>query len=383
MDNSNEKADTFYCPQMDISSAIQKSYKHNARNYNIVISNKNENEKLPSMNPIELKKDIKDKINKKIDKINNLKYTRNGKIIISTDDADCAVEVLKIQKLLNTEVKLNVIWENITSRVLIHNIQTSIKLESLYKELKYSNPDIDVKDLRRFIRPGTNKTDSPVLVTILGLDVPDRIKYWLTSYKTELFIDRPRSCGKCHKFDHTTRFCKETAAYCGRCNELQHGRCFVTEDKCVCHNCLGNHPTNSKTCEFYKQEQKILEFKCLNRLTVTEARRLMKPKEKEYNKVTSTEQDNTQKVNDSAIKRIEELLEKYLKRMIDLLSNQNPRNVRLTQLQASSKEEMIREKPNQNENKNKRQKNESNTVKTNEDSTSKMDFSEYNANEVT
>lgn len=298
---------SYYCPNIQIAEAIKKASGKNGNNFNIIISSKEGDGKLPKMNPISLKDEIKEKVTN-MDKIKDLKRTNSGKLIISTEDVKCAMEIIGLKKIQNCEIKANPIWENITSRVLIHQVDTDVELEKVYEELIMSNPELEIKDLRRFIKPGSQKSHSPVLITLLGTVVPDRIKIWLTSIKTSLFVDRPKNCSKCQKFDHSARFCKETVTKCGKCGETHTEKCTSKQIKCA--NCAGNHYANSEACEYYQQEKKILEYKSMNRLTITEARRTMAVKTTDFNKVVQKMNPMSQIQEKNIIDAVGEMIKK-------------------------------------------------------------------------
>ncbi|GFU64550.1 RNA-directed DNA polymerase from mobile element jockey [Trichonephila clavipes] len=91
----------------------------------------------------------------------------SGKIKISTSDPVCAVQITAIDQILNTPVKANIIWEGFTSRFLLFDIPTNVHLADVAIELKNSN-DLDIVEIRRFVKPNSRQEASPVLITILG-----------------------------------------------------------------------------------------------------------------------------------------------------------------------------------------------------------------------
>ncbi|GBN61608.1 hypothetical protein AVEN_221419-1, partial [Araneus ventricosus] len=189
---------------------------------NVLISNADPNYRFPQLNPFTLQSFIKAKINRH-NSIQNMTFTRQGKIIFTTQDPVCAAQLLTLEKVVNTPVSTNIIWENITSRFLLYDIPTTVSLSKS-----------------------------------------------VTNQRIQSFIDRPRQCTKCYSFMHPSRVCEKTPV-CHSCGTIHSGICQVPQ-KCV--NCQGDHSTTSKGCPLYIKEQNIMELKCRNHLTTAEARRI-------------------------------------------------------------------------------------------------------------
>ncbi|GBL56583.1 hypothetical protein AVEN_243979-1 [Araneus ventricosus] len=135
---------------------------------------------MPHWNPFQLRNYIKQKITEHPN-ITNMKYTRQGKLLFSTSDPVCAAKLLTLQNVLDTPVSTDVIWENISSRFLIPT-----KKEKLAEELSCNN-DIVISHMRRFVKPNSSQETSPVLVTILGIYLPDSMKIWFINQKIQPF----------------------------------------------------------------------------------------------------------------------------------------------------------------------------------------------------
>ncbi|GBN20899.1 hypothetical protein AVEN_110921-1 [Araneus ventricosus] len=117
---------------------------------NVLISNADPNSRFPQLNPFTLQSFIKDKINRHTS-IQNMKFTREGKIILTTQDPECAAQLLNLEKVVNIPVSTNVIWENITSRFLLYDIPTTVSLPEVAAELSKNN-EIEIVDIRRFVK---------------------------------------------------------------------------------------------------------------------------------------------------------------------------------------------------------------------------------------
>ncbi|GBL77190.1 hypothetical protein AVEN_12811-1 [Araneus ventricosus] len=235
---------------------------------NILISNADWNSKIPQLNPFTLQSFIKDKINRHTS-IQNMKFTRQGKIILTTQDPVCATQLLNLESVLNIKVSTNVIWENITLRFLLYDIPTKVSLRENAEELTRNN-GIEIVEMRRLVKQNNTRETSLVLVTKLGTPLPEYMKIWFTNQKIQSFIDRPRQCVKCYSFKHPSRVCEKTPI-CPSCGEILSGICQAPQ-KCI--NCQGEHAATSRGCPFYIKEQNILEFKGRNHLTTAEARRI-------------------------------------------------------------------------------------------------------------
>ncbi|GBN47258.1 hypothetical protein AVEN_221200-1 [Araneus ventricosus] len=196
-----------------------------------------------------------------------MKFTRQVKIILTTQDPVCAAQLLNLETVVNIEVSTNVIWENI---FLLYDIPTKVSLLQVAEELTRNN-GIEIVEMRRFVKQNNTRETSPVLVTMLGTRLPGYMKIWFTNQKIQSFkIDRPRQCIKCYGFMHPSSVCEKTPV-CPLCGEIHSGICEVPQ-KCI--NCQGEHSATSRGCPLYIKEQNIMELKGRNHLTTAEARRI-------------------------------------------------------------------------------------------------------------
>ncbi|GBM58625.1 hypothetical protein AVEN_266747-1 [Araneus ventricosus] len=152
------------------------------------------------------------------------------------------------------------------------------KIEAEYKEVSLpevaaelsKNNEIEIVEIRRFVKQNNTQESSPVLVTMLGTRLSGYMKILFTNQRIQSFIDRPCQCTKCYSFMHPSRVCEKTPV-CHSCGAIHSGICQVPQ-KCV--NCQGDHLATSKGCPLYIKEQNIMELKCRNHLTTAEARRI-------------------------------------------------------------------------------------------------------------
>ncbi|GBN88224.1 hypothetical protein AVEN_61929-1 [Araneus ventricosus] len=243
---------------------------------NVIVSNADKNRKLLHSNPFRVQTFIKHVVNRH-ENIENMKYTRQGKILFTTKDPICAVQLLSLTKFMETDISTDVIWKNICSRFLIFDIPANIPMEELAEEIQEKN-DIDVVEMRRFLKQNSVKDMSPVFITVLGTNIPDAFKIWFINQKIQHFIDRPRQCTNCYSLAHASRICDKTNV-CFLCSEEHVWPCQGPE-KCI--NCKGPHNAKSNLCPAYIKEKKILELKCRNHITSSEARRVFNSQNMKY-----------------------------------------------------------------------------------------------------
>ncbi|GFX26201.1 putative RNA-directed DNA polymerase from transposon X-element [Trichonephila clavipes] len=204
---------------------------------------------IPKLNPHLLHTELKNKIPRH-DNITHMYFTRSGKIKINTSDPVCAVQITAIDQILNTTVKASIIWEGFTSRFLLFDIPTNVHLADVAIELKNSN-DLDIVEIRRFVKPNSRQEASPVLITILCINTPECVKLWFFNHRIQLFIDKPQQCSKCFSYIHLSRFCSSPIR-CINCGESHAEQC-INSSNCI--NCKGDHPANSPNCPNFIKEK--------------------------------------------------------------------------------------------------------------------------------
>ncbi|GFS64156.1 uncharacterized protein TNCV_3945171 [Trichonephila clavipes] len=295
MDAGNAKC--FRTP-MSIKELVLRAGQRKISEINMFLENKQKPSSIPKINPQLLYMEIKSKI-PKFDQISNMSFTRNGKLRFATSDPVCAIQILSLDQLFNISVNVSVIWEGITSRFLLYEIPTNVSLEELSAELQDSN-NFEIVEIRRFIKSGTNPEISPVLITILGTVLPDNVKLWFINHKIQLFIDKPRQCTKCFSFSHPSRFC-QSPAICCNCGSSHSGESTVNA------NCI-NCPTNFSLCSSFLAEKQIMELKCRQHVTLSEARRRFR--------ASNSENLSTVLKSKSQENNIQELIDKKFEKMM-------------------------------------------------------------------
>ncbi|GBM35535.1 hypothetical protein AVEN_106761-1 [Araneus ventricosus] len=122
---------------------------------NIIIANAEKTKKMPQTNPFLVQDFIKKNYINRHDKIENMKYTRQGKIQFTTKDPICAVQLLTLEKFMGINMVTDIIWKNISARFLIFDLPTSTSLEELAVEIEDKN-DCIVVEIRRFLKLNTS-----------------------------------------------------------------------------------------------------------------------------------------------------------------------------------------------------------------------------------
>ncbi|GBO07689.1 hypothetical protein AVEN_216956-1 [Araneus ventricosus] len=283
---------------------------------NIIVSNADKSKKLPHSNPFRVQAFIKQVVNRH-DNIDNMKFTRQGKILFTTKDPICAVQILSLTQFMDTDISTDVIWENICSRFLIFDIPVNTPMEELAAEIQRKNY-LDVVEMRRFLKQNSVKDTSPVLITVLGTSIPEAIKIWFINQKIHHFIDRPGQCTKCFSFAYASRICDKSNV-CFLCSEEHVGPCQGPE-KCI--NCKGPHNAKSNSCPAYTKEKKILELKCWNHITTSEARRVFHLQNMKYSEAVKSSPASVE-LQDTVNLKFEALLQSVNDKFESLLQSVN------------------------------------------------------------
>ncbi|GBM25356.1 hypothetical protein AVEN_12298-1 [Araneus ventricosus] len=79
---------------------------------NVIVSNADKNKKLPHSNPFRDQAFNKQVVNRH-ESIENMKYTRQGKILFTTMDPISAVQLLSLNKFMETDINTDIRWENV------------------------------------------------------------------------------------------------------------------------------------------------------------------------------------------------------------------------------------------------------------------------------
>ncbi|GBN88723.1 hypothetical protein AVEN_267386-1 [Araneus ventricosus] len=86
---------------------------------NIIIANVEKPKKMSQINPF-LVQDLVKKSVSRHEQIENMKYTRQGRIQFTTKDPIRAVQLLTLEKFMGTNAVADIIWENVCARFLTY-----------------------------------------------------------------------------------------------------------------------------------------------------------------------------------------------------------------------------------------------------------------------
>lgn len=240
--------------------------------FSIFLNSADPNTKSIPKKPIELKTELEKQV-KNHDSIKECIHTRNGKLLLKTNNKETALQIAEISEILNLKVVSELQQENITSQFILQNIPTNLSLKNLSSAIEQHN--LTVASIRRFTRKGSKEQSETVLVKVYGQKLPTEIKVFFSVIKINKFVDKPRQCQKCFKFNHSTKKCTAKTQLCKKCGE-EHEIELCTKDKPTCINCKEDHLADNIKCVSRKEEEKFLKFKAEHNLSFSEARRTFK-----------------------------------------------------------------------------------------------------------
>ena len=76
---------------------------------------------------------------------------------------------------------------------------------------------------------------------------------------------------KCLVFGHTEKHCREIVQTCGKCNKRGHSKNHCKSLSQECQNCKNTHPSFSRNCPIFKQEQEIVKSRKIERICRSQA----------------------------------------------------------------------------------------------------------------
>jgi len=161
-------------------------------------------------------------------------------------------------------------------------IKTSDLKDMSQQEIIANMHSQDVIDCKRisFVRDFKTIDTNTYILTFNHLQLPSTFHLGYLRVREEQYIPRPLICTKCQKFGHHHSRCGGTVSVCYRCSvsHSQETSCALDAPlKCV--SCFGDHPSSSKQCPKYQQEQEIIKLKYTLYIPFPEARKriLSKP----------------------------------------------------------------------------------------------------------
>lgn len=306
-----------YVSQVDETGMIMEAHKIAIDNYWFLIEPVDNS--IPQNNPKELKSEIDTILGANM--LESIRFTRKGTIVTNTKHEEVALSLCNLKELLGVKVKVKLIKDHITTRFVLKNINTNIRLNEMAEEIERVN-GFKILEIQRFTTKKDNvKTPSTtILVTIIGHKIPSQLKLWYQIFNIEIFVDKPRQCFKCGKYNHSPKFCTQNKI-CFRCGNAEHlGKNCIP--KCV--NCSESHEASDKNCKCYLNEVEINKLRAEMHLPLSEAR--LKYYAKSKNKsfaITVSNQQNQQYITRNELnKALTDLTNSFRETMSLMLKEQ-------------------------------------------------------------
>lgn len=135
------------------------------------------------------------------------------------------------------------------------------------------------ESVRKILRkPKTaNPEDLPVqtrtlIATFKLPQIPQKVRLGFLSLEVRPYIPNPLRCFGCQRYGHSSRICRNPPV-CGFCSLDEHApeKC---QQQIQCLNCKGSHPSWSRECKRFKEEQEIQKIKTLEKVSHFEARKM-------------------------------------------------------------------------------------------------------------
>lgn len=291
---------------------LEFAIKNGTKTLSIFIEPEENISSFPRNRPMELKNELDSKLpNNKID---NIRFTRKGSLLINTTDINTASMAIDIKDLLGINAVSRTIKDQLTSKFLLKGIDPGVNLLDVQREIELRN-NVKVLELTRFCRRDQLRTPTfTILVTSLGHYIPSQIDVWYQLYNIESFVDKPRQCQRCFKFNHVAKFCKSNQL-CKNCSQDFNGDTNHLNGQCPfqkkCVNCSGNHDNADKNCITYNNELLICKLKADKHISNTEARRLFygKKDSNSYGKIASASPQSEYIIKKEFANAMQELVE--------------------------------------------------------------------------
>ena len=197
---------------------------------------------------------------------------KNGTLLIEVNNKEQATKIQQIKYLNN--VSVSVIEHstlNFTKGTIRCKRFAEVSDDVLLEELRNAS----VTELYKIKRKEGNelKPTGTIILTFDKCNLPSHVKIGWKSFEVREYIPAPRRCFKCQTFNHSSKSCHTPDAICVNCGELEHGReCYAPPH---CSNCEGPHQASDRTCFYYKMEKEILTVKTRDKVSYSEAKRIV------------------------------------------------------------------------------------------------------------
>ena len=235
-------------------------------------------------NPLKLAVVIDSSPIKELQDAKHVKETRTNKkrnliIVEFYPGHEKAMEtLLKLDKLGEFEVEVYQPRSDILKYGVISPIDPEIDPKSLMNLLKIKEPAdifqdtpelIEISRLPRKQDGGWVDSDS-LKLTYKCTELPRVVSIYHSRYKVRPYIGPPLQCYNCQRMSHTAKGCNNKTR-CMLCSgPHKKDQCHATFLKCA--NCGGEHPANSKECQYFSIGKKIEEVRVKESLDFSKAK---------------------------------------------------------------------------------------------------------------
>ena len=207
-------------------------------------------------------------------KFSKIKKLRNGSFFVecSTKKDSDALRKMDGEKLLDIPIRVNIHKTLNSSRGVIRCSDLKGMSDLEIKDQLFLQGVTQVK--RVFITKNTKKEPTNTFfLTFSMTDLPQWIWVGYLRVRVDPFIPTPLRCFKCQHFGHHSKFCRSTEV-CRLCGKAKHEGDCPQAAHCV--NCEGNHPSSSKECPRFKEEQEIQKIRVKEKCSFSEAKAKIK-----------------------------------------------------------------------------------------------------------
>lgn len=298
MSTNDFNTDEFEC-KLSTLEVLKCASEKGIERFSFMLSAENKEMKIPKNKPILLQKELDIKVPS--NNIEYIKFTRKGDLVVNTKDVQTAEEIISIDSLMHTKVKVVPFWEELTSKFTMRNVPVDCNLYELEEQLTAKN-DIKIFKIKRFNKKGKKEPTETILITVIGHNLPEFLLYAYQKINISRFYENPRQCTNCYNFQHPTKYCKQEKK-CRRCGGKWDPSHNPEAEKIIventemthaikCSNCQEEHEANSKECSIYLNEVKVIEYCTDNHIPFNEGRKqfYLNQKKKQYSTVTQSQE---------------------------------------------------------------------------------------------
>lgn len=207
--------------------------------------------------------------------VKDVRRMKDGTILIETfnqSQADKLCNLTTLYKVYHVTISLHPFLNTSKGVLRAEDFEYMTDAEIVEGLEKYHC--LSVRRITRKTKNGDVVNTSTLVATFNLPAVPVKVKFGFLSLNVRPFYPNPLRCFGCQLFGHSSKNCKEPAL-CGRCSQHKHDPedCIHPEQ---CFNCKENHPSWSRSCPTFIQEQDIVKIKVDERVSYFKARSLYK-----------------------------------------------------------------------------------------------------------